>query len=175
METTKNKLSPYASIFFNKLRNYLETTIYFYGSIQRSDYVHNKSDIDVDIFTENVHSTITKLQNFFDVDKHKFKKFIYKIESNVIIGYKISIKKPEYHFRTEISIFDEKFKHLILYEHTRKFHLPFFVSLIIIILKFFYYQIGIIPVEYFKYIKEYLINISFEKPSEFLIVDCNKD
>jgi hypothetical protein len=175
METTKNKLSPYATMFFDKLRNYLETNLYFYGSIQRNDYVPNKSDIDVDIFTENVQSTITKLQNFFEVDRYKFKKFIYKIENKVIIGYKISIKEPQHHFRTEISIFDEKFKHLVLYEHQRKFHLPFHTSIIIIMLKFFYYQLGIIPVQYFKFIKEYLINTAFDRPSEFIVVDIKKE
>ena len=79
METTKNKLSPYASMFYNRLKNYLETSLYFYGSIQRNDYVPDKSDIDVDLFTENINSTITKMQHFLDVDKSKFKKFIYNL------------------------------------------------------------------------------------------------
>lgn len=175
METTKNKLSPYASIFFKKLENYLETKLYFYGSIQRNDYVPNKSDIDVDLFTENVESTITKIQNFLDVDKSKFKKFIYRINNNIIIGHKISIKEPEHSFRTEISIFDEKYKHLVLTEHTRKFHIPFFISIVIIILKFFYYQLGIVPVKYFKLCKDFLINNAFDKPSEFLVIDIKKD
>jgi hypothetical protein len=175
METTKNKLSPYASMFYNRLKNYLETSLYFYGSIQRNDYVPDKSDIDVDLFTENINSTITKMQHFLDVDKSKFKKFIYKINNNIIIGYKISIKEPEHYFRTEISIFDEKNKALVLNEHTRKFHIPFFSSIIIIILKFFYYQLGIIPKIYFKYIKDYLINTAFGNPSEFLIIDLKKD
>ena len=128
MEITKNKLSPYASIFFNKLRNYLETPLYFYGSIQRNDYVPNKSDIDVDIFSDNVYSTITKMQNLLDVDRYKFKKFIYKINSNVIIGHKISVKEPDHSFRTEISVFDEKYKHIVLHEHRRKFNFPFYSS-----------------------------------------------
>jgi len=175
METTKNKLSPYASMFYNRLKNYLETSLYFYGSIQRNDYVPDKSDIDVDLFTYNVDSTITKMQNFLDVDKSKFKKFIYKINNNIIIGYKITIKEPEHYFRTEISIFNEKNKDLVLNEHTRKFHIPFFISILIIILKFFYYQLGIVPVKCFKFCKDYLINNAFDKPSEFLVIDLKKD
>ena len=67
------------------LKNYLETSLYFYGSIQRNDYVPDKSDIDVDLFTENINGTITKMQHFLDVDKTKFKKFIYKINNNIKI------------------------------------------------------------------------------------------
>ena len=78
MENTKNKLLPYESDFFDKLSNYLETPLYFYGSIQRDDYFPGKSDIDVDIFTENMHSTISKMQNFLNVDKNNFIKFVNK-------------------------------------------------------------------------------------------------
>jgi hypothetical protein len=175
METTKNKLSPYASMFFNRLSNYLETTLYFYGSIQRNDYVPNKSDIDVDIFTENINSTMTKMQNLLGVEKHKFKKFIYKIDNKIVIGYKISIKEPDYHFRCEISVFDVKFKDLILHEHTRKFKLPILTSIAIQILKILHYQLGLLPVIYFKNIKDYLMNSAFEKKSDFLIIDYKKE
>lgn len=171
MEVTKNKLSPYASMFFNRLRNYLETKLYFYGSIQRNDYIPNKSDIDVDIFTENIQSTITKLQNFFDVDRYKFKKFIFKIKNNVIIGYKITIKEPLHHFRTEISIYDEKSKHLVLNEHQRKFQIPFHIAFLISILKLLHYHVGIIPIKHFKYCKDYLLNNAFDNPAEFIVVD----
>lgn len=175
METTKNKLSPYASMFFNRLSNYLETTLYFYGSIQRNDYIPDKSDIDVDVFSENINSTMTKMQNLLGVEKYKFKKFIYKIDNKIVIGHKISIKEPEHHFRCEISIFDVKFKQLVLYEHTRKFKLPILTSIGIQILKFLYYQLGLIPVNYFKIIKEYLMNSAFDKKAEFLIIDNKKE
>ena len=49
METTKNQLTPYESNFFNKLKIYLDTPLYFYGSIQRDDYKSGYSDIDIDI------------------------------------------------------------------------------------------------------------------------------
>ena len=71
METTKNQLTPYESNFFNKLKIYLDTPLYFYGSIQRDDYKSGYSDIDIDIFTENMNSTIVKLQNFFNSNQYK--------------------------------------------------------------------------------------------------------
>ena len=53
METTKNELPYKLKRFFYKLENDLDTKLYFYGSIQRNDYVAGKSDIDVSIFTDN--------------------------------------------------------------------------------------------------------------------------
>jgi len=74
METTKNKLPDDINAFFSKLSKYLDTKLLFYGSVQRSDYFPGSSDIDVDIFTDNVDSTITKLQHFLNVKKSKFKR-----------------------------------------------------------------------------------------------------
>ena len=73
METTKNEMDAYSKNFFNKLGNYLDIKIYYYGSIQRNDYFPGKSDIDVDLFTDNVSSIIIKLNNLLGVEKYKFK------------------------------------------------------------------------------------------------------
>ena len=89
METTKNKLSPYASDFFNKLSNYLDTKLYFYGSIQRDDYFTNDSDLDVAIFTDNISSMKSKLSNFLQNDKKLFEKFILRLKNRVSFGYKL--------------------------------------------------------------------------------------
>ena len=67
METTKNKMPEYNNIFFEKLKNYLDTKLYFFGSVQRPDYFQKGSDIDVAIFTDNIKSTVTKLQSFLNV------------------------------------------------------------------------------------------------------------
>ena len=74
METIppNNNLSEYASDFFNRLRDFLHTKIYFYGSILRPDYLQGKSDIDVDIFTENEARTISQMSAFLHIPKKKF-------------------------------------------------------------------------------------------------------
>ena len=90
METTKNKLSSYEKNFFDKLRNYIDKPIYFYGSIQRDDYFSQKSDIDIDIFSDNEISTLHMVQNFLNLGKNEFKKSVYKMDktNKVIPGYK---------------------------------------------------------------------------------------
>ena len=54
METTKNEIPEYNNIFFEKLKNYLDMKIYFFGSVQRNDYFPKSSDIDVALFTDNI-------------------------------------------------------------------------------------------------------------------------
>ena len=58
MEITKNELSPFEKAFFQKLSEYLNEPIYFYGSIQRDDYFPQLSDIDIDIFSYNEKDTV---------------------------------------------------------------------------------------------------------------------
>ena len=59
--------------FFHNLSEYLETKMLYYGSIQRSDYVPGKSDIDVAIFTNNEKRVLLKMQHYLKVEKNDFK------------------------------------------------------------------------------------------------------
>jgi predicted nucleotidyltransferase len=174
MENTKNKLSYYNSIFFTKLGNYLDTPMYYFGSIQRNDYFPKYSDIDVDIFTDNENSTISKMQHFLHKEKHQFKKFVYRLEKSKIMvhGYKISYKEKENNLNAEFSIYNEKYKDLILDEHRRKIDLPFYISFFLIILKYFYYDLAILPKYIYIKIKEFLMDTCIDgKKAEFVVID----
>ena len=61
MDDIKNNLTQNEEVFFENLSLYIDKEIYFYGSIWRHDYIKGKSDIDIDIFTDNESSTIQKL------------------------------------------------------------------------------------------------------------------
>jgi hypothetical protein len=178
METTKQKLSTNHSIFFTKLSEYLDTKIYYFGSIQRYDYFPKYSDIDVDIFTENETSTISKMQHFLHKEKYQFKKFIYRLgkSKKLVEGYKISYKKKEQNLNVEFSIYNEKFKEDVLEEHKRKMDLPFYVSFFLILLKFIYYNFGIIPTFIYYKIKQFLINICIDgQNTEFVVIDLSDE
>ena len=175
METTKHELSPYAHNFFNRLKNYINEKIYFYGSIQRNDYFSESSDIDVDIFTENTSSTIIKIQHFLNVDKSEFKKIIYKLNTNkkIVYGYKIKYSDPINHFFTEISIYPEKNKPEVLLEHNFKQNMPFYISLPLIILKYFYYNLKFIPDDIYNKLKYFFLdslNTDNEKSTQNFIL-----
>ena len=175
METTKNKLTHEEEIFFKKLINYLDTKLYFFGSIQRDDYLPNSSDIDVDIFTENENSIITKMINFLNVERNQFKKIIWKLHNfnnKVIHGYKIMYKNTENNFSVEFSIYNEKIKNEILSEHNGKRIIPLYATILLIILKFLFYTLHIIPSNWYIQGKRFILStMIFKKEDNFVVID----
>lgn len=176
METTKNKMPIYAFNFFDKLSNYLDTKLYFFGSIQRYDYFPTASDIDVDIFTDNINNTILKLQNFLHIEKKNFKKVLWRLKKTgeLVEGYKVMYKEVDKNFVVEFSIYDEKYKKDILFEHNSKKELPFYATILLIILKFLYYTLGIIPGIWYKNGKRFILHTLLGEPEdEFLVIDID--
>jgi hypothetical protein len=160
METTKNNLPPHIKKFFHNLSDYLDTKLYYFGSVQRSDYVPGKSDIDVDIFTENEKSIMGKLQHFLHVNKSDFQPIIWIIDDkDVTYGYKLKYENLESNIIAEFSIYNEKFKNVIVKEHNRKIILPFYITIMLYILKSFYYTIPILPKKLYSSCKRFILSI----------------
>ena len=137
METTKNDLPQDTKQFFYKLSEYLDTKLLYYGSVQRSDYVPGKSDIDVDIFTDNPDSLISKLQHFLHLNKNKFKKTMYIIDDKTVYGYKVKYQDKEKKIKTEFAIYSEEDKATVIAQHQKKMVLPIYISILLYILKTF--------------------------------------
>ena len=178
METTKNEMPPYAKNFYNKLSSYLDTKFYFYGSIQRYDYFPKYSDIDADIFTDNEMSTISQIAHFLEIKKSEFRKFVYNLHktNKVVYGYKVKYEDPANNFTTEISVYNEKDKEAVLLEHRSKCNIPFYVTFFLIILKFFYYNLGLVPKNMYKDIKNWIMSYVIEgKDCEYIVIDMPSD
>lgn len=174
METTRNKLTQDEKKFFFKLSNYLDTKLYFFGSIQRGDYFPNSSDIDVDIFTHNENSTIIQLMNFLNVERSDFKKFVWKLNNSntLAYGYKFMYKNEENSFAVEFSIYNEKYKQEILYEHNAKKDIPFYATILLIIIKFLFYTLNIIPANWYIQSKRFILStLLFKKDDHFVVID----
>jgi hypothetical protein len=172
METTKNEMDAYSKNFFLKLGNYLDTQLYYYGSIQRNDYFPGKSDIDIDIFTDNEHSIMSKMQHFLGCPKSDFKSIVWVINKKPAYGYKLMYKNPEENIVAEFSIYNDKFKDMIIKEHTKKFVLPFYISIILYIVKFFYYTVPILPKKTYQEIKKFLLSRGIgEDLDKFIVLD----
>ena len=177
METTKNEMPEYNKIFFEKMKNYLDTKIYFFGSVQRPDYFPTSSDIDVAIFTDNIKSTISKLQNFLNAEPNQFNKFVWRLnyDNSLVEGYKIMYKEPQFNFIVEICIYDEKYKEMILNEHNGKRDLPIYATCALIIIKFLFYTLNIIPAEWYRYLKEIIFTkLIFKKEDDFVVFKNKK-
>lgn len=154
----------------NKINNYLDTQIYFYGSILRSDYIPGKSDIDMVIFTDNEYSTISQLQHVLHVKRNEFKKVVWKLNGDDIYGYKIKISgsNPE----TEIAIYNNDFKQILLKEFLAPINnSPLLVVISLYILKFLYYRLGLLSKTYYAKIKGYIQNEMMGKVSYFMLLN----
>jgi predicted nucleotidyltransferase len=173
METTKNAMSEYNNIFFDKFKNYLDTKLYFFGSVQRDDYFPKSSDIDVAIFTDNIKSTITKIQSFLNVNNNDLKKFVWRLnyDNSLVNGYKIMYKELDNNLIVEISVYDEKYKVGILNEHNGKRVLPFYATYALIIIKFLFYTLNIMPKEWYIFLKKQILtNLIFLKEDDFVVL-----
>jgi len=173
METTNNKLTSYQNVFFNNLSNYLDTKLYFFGSVQRFDYFPNSSDIDVTIFTDNKNSTIMKLLHFLEMDRSKVREVVWNINHNTLIkGNKLKYKDIDHDLYLEFSIYNEKYKEIVLNDHNSKKTLPFYATFLLLILKFFYYKMKLLSKDVYIKSKRFILNIlvGTKRESQFVMV-----
>ena len=173
MNQIRNDFNVDLKKFFIDLKNYLDTELYFYGSVNRSDYIHNKSDIDVAIFTDNEYSVMTKLQHYLHVNRDAFDKIVWKLEGTIVYGYKIKCDKHT-NSKCEISIYNNKDKQDVLFEHNSKKDLPFYILWLLMIIKFFYYTLQIMSKSFYYKCKRFVMNYMVEGvDTEFVIIDGN--
>jgi len=154
--------------FFKSLAYYLDTDLYFYGSVMRSDYIPGKSDIDVAVFTDNESSVMSKLQHFLHVKRSDFDKVLWKLNGTMIYGYKIKVER----INSEIAIYNNEFKDIIISD----FKIPLtnktiLTTILLYLLKLFYYQVPLIPSAKYIQLKRYILNeMMVKKESVFFIM-----
>jgi predicted nucleotidyltransferase len=171
METTKNELPQNVKNFFYHLSEYLDTKFLYFGSVQRSDYIPGKSDIDIDVFTDNEYSLMTKMQHYLHVSKKDFKKVAWIIKDTPTYGYKLKYENKKEGIDAEFSIYNEKFKDVILEEHNSKKVLPIHVTILLFIIKLFYYQIPILTKKTYIYLKRLILNGILGDDAKFLVLN----
>ena len=90
----------------------------------------------------------------------------------MVYGHKVKYEDPTNNFFTEISIYDEKDKEAVLMEHNSKAILPFYITWFLIILKIFYYNLGILSEDLYSYLKRIIMNFMVEgEDVEFVTTD----
>jgi predicted nucleotidyltransferase len=134
MNAIRDDFTPKLKKFFINLQNYLDTDIYFYGSVNRPDYVAGKSDIDIAIFTDNEYSIMTKLQHYLHIPRKAFDKVVWKLEGQMIYGYKLKCEKYvslNEAKKCEIAIYNNDFKDILMKEFYNI--IPFHISILFFI------------------------------------------
>lgn len=175
MNKIRNDFPPDIKKFFIDLKNYLDEELYFYGSVNRSDYIHGKSDIDVAIFTDNEYSVIGKLQHFLHVKRDAFDKIVWKLNGKMIYGYKIKCDKY-IDSKCEIAIYNNDFKNILLSEMKTYDTIPFHIAILLFIIKSLYYTFPILSYKNYSYYKRYIFNDLYlnKKNTVFLVLKQNK-
>ena len=177
MNKIRNDFPPDLKKFFNDLQNYLDTDLYFYGSVNRTDYVHDKSDIDIGIFTDNEYSMMTKIQHFLHVKKDAFDKVVWKIEGKIIYGYKIKCNKY-INSKCEISVYNNNFKELVLDQMKINNNLPSYILIMLFLLKTFYYTFPILSLYTYNNYKDIIFKFNRrlinKQNSNFIVIKKKK-
>ncbi len=158
MDLINKRLTQNQKIFFDNFSQYINQPLYFYGSIKRSDFIPGKSDIDVDIFTDNESSTILLVCNFLNIERNNVKKFVYKINSNMVYGYKTKYNDKINNINVEVSIYNTRYKSIILQDRNYGECLPFHIIFALYIIKIMFYNFNLISKKMYKRCKRFLMN-----------------
>lgn len=171
MEVPKNKLPEKIKSIIEKLKNYINEPIYFFGSINRIDFIPYNSDIDAAIFTNNIKNVTLQIENFFDKTNIETKKTIVKMQNRIIKGIKIKYKNEDKNIKIELVINDIKYKNILMNHYIQQSsNVPYlicFVLLIVKYLKMFY----IIPKSIYYNIKYFLFNNIVKMDSSIIVFD----
>jgi predicted nucleotidyltransferase len=171
METTKNKIPNNIQKIIDKFKKYIDTNIYYYGSIQRQDYFIGNSDIDILIFTDNTEAMIHKVIHYFHLNKRKISKIVWNYKSKLIQGNKVVYYSNNPVFRLEIAIYDEKYKHDVLQDKNLPNNMSYFISLLLIFLKILHYNLKMIPQSFYSYYKNAIFNFIRGETVTFTHID----
>jgi len=124
-------------LFFERLSEFMELPLYFYGSIQRWDYLPGCSDVDVAMFTPHMENAVIQLQSYFDIPREKIKRIQWRLDGHTIRGYKVHSTEGELSF--DISLFHEKDKRRVLRQYKKEANRPLWVLFVLLLLKYIYY------------------------------------
>jgi len=176
MNKIRSDFPPDIKKFFTDLHRYLDEDLYFYGSVNRSDYFHGQSDIDVAIFTDNEYSLITKLQHFLHVKRDAFDKIVWKLDGLMIYGYKIKCDK-HINSKCEIAIYNNVFKDKLLSEMKTYDNIPFHVAVLLFIIKTLYYTFPILNSKTYSYYKRLIFDDLYlrKKNTVFFLLKQDKN
>jgi hypothetical protein len=160
METTKNKLPEDVETFLSNLKNYINKPLFFFGSIQRIDYVKG-CDIDIAIFTDNESSTNEKISHFFNHSKTKIYKYI-NARDKIMYCYKCYYNKLS--VPLEFVIYNIKDKDDVLKRYNLFTFMPNYILILLLIVKVLYYKLHILNNSTYKYLKDTIMFTFFNKP-----------
>lgn len=170
---TKNEIPIHLQEFLHKMEKEMGLQFYYFGSIQREDYIPGLSDIDIDVFAkrQSPKNVVMAIANRLHISFQKIKKIEWTIP---LTGKRVSGYKIKYRFHNawpiEFSIYSFVDQPYVLYHHAEKLWVPFWVGWILIVLKYLFYKYHILPSSFFYESKRWVMSYGMGiAPDEFLI------
>ena len=172
LEEVKNKLNKTQYNYFLQLKEQINLPLYFFGSITRGDYIKDKSDLDVEIFTDNFDSILLQIENLLDYKKKRYY-IIFEINNIPFSGYKYYFEDTKLNICFDFTIYNTACKTIILQHRNIEKNIPYLLVVFLIIIKTLYYHLDIINKNTYSYIKKhYWILYNPEKSVAYTL---NKD
>lgn len=168
-----NKLTLQQRNYFTEMSNCIELPLYFIGSIARYDYIPGKSDIDLEVYSENEISTLHMLNNFLNMDTNSVKLIYFTCNKIPLLGYKLSCKHyfneiDSVHF--DISIYTISTKKILLPHRIRDIKIPIYSEIYLLVIKYIYYYGNIISQSLYSRLKSLsLLHVNPDKTRSFTI------
>ncbi len=165
----RSRLTESQTRFFDELKTVCDITPHFYGSILRPDYMAGRSDVDVDLFTDNERSTVAKLSAWLQLKRSDWHRAVYKIRHRVVTGWKTKYQNEDRGVDVELSVYDNRIRSHVEWDHALCEHLPPHITVALVVLKFFYYVLGVVPIWVYRRAKQFLMNANDE--FKFILLD----
>ena len=140
-----SKLTKQQIDFLEEIQHYIDCQFYYYGSIDRIDYFPGKSDIDIDIFTPNLYSTMFKLRQFLLIPETGIKGIKWRTRRPIVATFHChKIKFENSNVKLELNIYDEQYKNTLLQVRELKRQIPLLVLMLVYPIKVVYYNTDLI-------------------------------
>lgn len=172
LEDIKTKLNNAQYSYFLWLKEQIELPIYFIGSITRKDYIPNKSDLDIEIYSNNILSTKFKIDYLLNSQNKKKKIIIFYINNNPISGYKYYFKDETIGVNFDFSVYNSECKDIMLHHRQIEKNLPVTFLIYFYIIKFLYYNLNIINKNIYSKLKQNFWK--FYNPEKTISIYLNK-
>jgi hypothetical protein len=154
----KNKLTNEQIDFIEQLQEYCDAEFRFYGSIERKDYFEGSSDIDIDVFTSNLHSTVFKIRQFLSTPNDNVQNILWSTTKPTFSKFKCKkIKFKNNFIKLELGIYDIKYKIKLINVREYKRNIPYHGLVILFIIKLMFYKFNIISTSQLASCKKYLM------------------
>jgi hypothetical protein len=170
MQTTKNPLTREEKEFLSGAQQAVGLPFYYFGSIQRWDYLPHYSDVDVDIFTPYMEDTLRKLKKYCATPTKHPKKIVWKLQSGKIVyGRKYHYRNIESGVNVEFSIYPINYQQAVLHDHLLKMELPWYCLVLLGIWKILFYQLSLLSLNQYRWLKKKTMTFCVGLPDETFI------